>query len=64
MIGFIIGGVLLFIIVILAILCFFCRGKTPTNDNVDEIKLVQSQTPTHPTPFEHRHPSGMLFNYL
>ena len=64
MIGFIIGGVLLFIIVILAILCFFCRGKTPTNDNVDEIKLVQSQTPTHPTPYKYRDPSGMLLIIL
>ena len=63
MIGFIIGGVLLFIIVILAILCFFNRRNTPENHIIHEIKLLQPQTPTHPTPYMYRDPSGMLLNY-
>ena len=54
MIGFITGGVLLLIIVILAILCFFNRRKTRATHNV-----VQLQTPTRRTPDKHGNPSGM-----
>ena len=63
MIGFITGGLLLLIILILAILWFFNQRRTRANHNIHEIQLVQPQTPTHPTPSEHRDPSGMLFNY-
>ena len=63
MIGFITAGVLLFMMVILASLCFFIRRKTRANHNIHEIQLVQPQTPTHPTPYMYRDPSGMLLNY-
>ena len=57
MIGFITGGVLLLIIMILAILCFLNQRKARENHNIDEIQLVQ------PQPYKNQDLSGMLFNY-